>query len=131
MSKKPVTEKSTQKGIVNIGIDVKAPEKRCENDKKCPFHGSLSLRGRTFVGRVVRCSLGKNALVEMHWQKFLPKYERFEKKRTRIMAHNPQCISAVEGDDVRIMETRKLSKTKNFVVIEKLSIGTQAKAAKQ
>ncbi len=36
-------------------------------------------------------------------------------------AHNPPCINAKEGNIVMIGETRRLSKTKSFAVIEKLS----------
>ena len=43
-----------------------------------------------------------------------------KKKRTRLHAHNPSCIDAKEGDTVKIMECRPLSKTKKFVVIEKI-----------
>ena len=105
----------------NIGIDVKAPEKSCENDKHCPFHGSLSLRGRIFKGKVIRAKVPKNALVEWNRLKLIPKYERYEKRRTRVIAHNPVCISAKEGDSVKIMEAKKISKTKNFVIVEKIS----------
>jgi hypothetical protein len=49
----------------------------------------------------------------------IPKYERFSTKRTRLKAHNPDCIKAKEGDIVTIMETRPISKTKSFVVIKK------------
>lgn len=102
-----------------IGINVKEPQGKCVGDRKCPFHGGLKLRGRSFTGTVIRTSLGKNALVEWEWPRYNQKYERFEKKRTRMTAHNPQCIDAVKGDMVRIMESRKLSKTKSFVIIEK------------
>jgi small subunit ribosomal protein S17 len=102
----------------NIGVDVPEPKGGCENDRKCPFHGGLKLHGRTFIGTVKRVRLGKNAIVE--WQRFryYPKYERYEKRHSKVMAHNPECIDAVEGDTVRIMESRKLSKTKNFVIIQ-------------
>jgi len=89
-------------------------------DKKCPFHGSLSVRGRTFVGKVVRVSFQKNALIEWQGRSYNAKYERYEKTRTRIWAHNPLCLGVKEGDNVKIMETRKLSKTKSFVVVEKV-----------
>ncbi len=102
----------------NIGVDVPEPKDDCENDMKCPFHGGLKLHGRTFIGTVKRVRLGKNAIVE--WQRFryYPKYERYEKRHSRVMAHNPECIDASEGDTVKIMESRKLSKTKNFVIIQ-------------
>lgn len=104
----------------NIGIKVPYPKIVCE-DKKCPFHGVIRLRGRTFVGYVKRIKLQKNALIEWKRKIFMPKYERYETRRTRLMVHNPVCLGVKEGDKVKIMETRKLSKTKNFVIIQKLS----------
>ena len=38
---------------------------------------------------------------------------------SRITAHNPPCLDAQRGDKVKIAECRPLSKTKNFVVVEK------------
>lgn len=104
----------------NIGVNVKSPGKKCEGDKHCPFHGEQNVRGRTFVGKVVRAKIPKCVTVEWSGLRFIPKYERYKKIRTRVKAHSPECISAVEGDTVKIMETRKISKTKNFVVIEKM-----------
>ncbi len=104
----------------NIGVQVPMPTKVCEKDKKCPFHGGLRLHGRTFVGTVKRIRLQKNALVEFERKLLIPKYERYERRITRIMAHNPLCLGVQENDTVTIMETRKLSKTKNFVIIEVL-----------
>ena len=101
-----------------IGIDVPAPKESC-SDKKCPFHGETKVRGRTFVGKVVKVAFQKNALVEWEAKSFIPKYERYKKKRTRLWAHCAPCIGVNIGDTVRIMETRKLSKTKNFVVVQK------------
>ena len=36
------------------------------------------------------------------------------------MTHNTICINAKEGDIVKIMECRPLSKSKNFVIVEVL-----------
>lgn len=105
--------------IRNTGIAITPPRSVCE-DKNCPFHGNLGLRGRTFTARVVRARVPKNALVEWSWSRHVPKYERYEKRRTRLMVHSPACIGAKEGDLVRIMETRKISKTKSFVIVEKI-----------
>jgi len=89
-------------------------------DKNCPFHGSLSLRGISFIGTVISTNMHKTATVE--WSRWLsiPKYERYEKRRTKIHAHNPTCINAEVGDMVEIKECRPLSKTKNFVIVKKL-----------
>ena len=101
----------------NIGLEVSKPKKACEDDN-CPFHGTLKCRGRIFTGTVVSSRMQKTVNVEWEWQNYLKKYERYEKRRSRVKAHNPSCINANEGDIVRIMECRPLSKTKNFVVVE-------------
>lgn len=100
--------------------DVKKPEETCD-DKNCPFHGNLKLRGRTFVGKIKSAKMMKTATVEWYWQHYVPKYERYEKKRTKIKVHNPTCLKAKQGDTVRIKECRPLSKTKRYVIIEKIS----------
>ncbi len=107
----------TKKKPKNIGIEVNPPSKKC-TDGKCPFHGSLRLRGRIFTGTVITARMQKTVTVERIRQYYIPKYERYEKRRSRIKAHNPECINAKEGDIVKISECRPLSKTKNFVVIE-------------
>lgn len=89
-------------------------------DKNCPIHGSLSTRGRSFIGTVTSTKMHKTATVEWVYRKHLHKYERHEKKRSRIKAHNPECINAKEGDVVKIRECRPLSKTKNFAIVESL-----------
>lgn len=103
----------------NIGMDIKPPKKGCE-DKKCPFHGDLKVRGRSFVGTIIASKMQRTATVEWNRRVLLPKYERYTKKRTRVKAHNPECIKAEEGDIVKIMECRPLSKTVNFIIIENL-----------
>ncbi len=91
------------------------------NDPRCPIHGSIKVRGNVFTGTVVSAKPGKTVTVERKLVKYLPKYERYKKSRSRIYAHNPECISAKEGDNVQVGETRKLSKTKNFVVMRILT----------
>ena len=103
----------------NIGIKVKLPRKKC-NDESCPFHGRLKCKKKIFEGVVISTKMQKTVTVEFERQAYLQKYERYEKRRTRIKAHNPECINAKDGDIVRIAECRPLSKTKNFVIIENL-----------
>jgi small subunit ribosomal protein S17 len=101
----------------DIGIDVKPPEKECD-DENCPFHGRLSVRGQIFEGVVVSDKMEKTVVVEREYERFIRKYERYEKRRSRLHAHNPPCVDAKIGDRVVIMECRPLSKTKSFVVVE-------------
>lgn len=90
------------------------------NDQNCPNHGSLSVRGRTFKGVVTAEKMQKTAVVEWGWQKYVTKFERYEKKRTTLKVHNPECIAAKKGDIVKIAECRPISKTKHFVIVEKI-----------
>ncbi|MBS3128576.1 30S ribosomal protein S17 [Candidatus Woesearchaeota archaeon] len=76
--------------------------------------------GRIFEGTVISAKAQKTATVEWLFTKKVAKYERYEKKRTRVKAHNPQTINAEKGDKVRIQECRPLSKTKHFIIISKL-----------
>jgi len=101
----------------NIGIKVKPPEKEC-SDPKCPFHGSLSVRGKVLEGLVVSAKVPKTVIIERSYLHYIPKYKRYERRHSRIAAYNPECIDAKEGDRVRIAECRPLSKTKSFVVVE-------------
>lgn len=105
----------------NIGIVLEFPKQKC-NDMKCPFHGNLSIRGRQLTGTIISTKMRKTAVIEFERLHFLKKYERYEKRRTRLKIHNPECINAREGDVVKIVECRPLSKTKNFAVIQKLGM---------
>ena len=101
----------------NIGVVLESPKQKC-SDAKCPFHGKLTVRGRQFTGTVVSAKMRKTAVIEFERLYFLNKYERYEKRRTKLKVHNPECINAKYGDIVKIMECRALSKTKNFVIIQ-------------
>ena len=103
----------------NIGVAAGVPSHKCK-DAKCPFHGSLTVRGRQLTGTIVSTKMRKTAVIEFDRLYFLPKYERYEKRRTKLKVHNPECISAKDGDIVDVMECRPLSKTKNFVIIQKV-----------
>jgi small subunit ribosomal protein S17 len=103
----------------NIGIDAKPPAKTCV-DPKCCWHGKLPVRGKIIEGTVVSAKAQKTAIVEREYFQLIPKYERYERRHSRVAAYNPDCIAAKEGDRVKIAECRPLSKTKAFVVVEKV-----------
>jgi len=89
-------------------------------DPRCPVHGSLKTRGAALEGRVVSTKARKTAVVEISFARRVGKYERLEKRRSRIHAHVPDCVSVRRGDVVRIEECRRLSRTKAFVVTKKI-----------
>jgi small subunit ribosomal protein S17 len=100
-----------------VGIEVPEPKSEC-NDPNCPFHGSLPVRGQVLEGIVTNNKAERTITVERSFYKFIRKYERYEKRKSRIKAHKPDCIELQVGDAVKIAECRPLSKTKHFVVVE-------------
>jgi len=104
-------------GHRNIGVKASPPKEKCD-DKKCPWHSNVPLRGKTITGYVVSSKARNTVIIKWDFHKFLPKYEVYERRNSSVAAHNPPCLNAKKGDTVRAMECRPLSKTKSFVVFE-------------
>ena len=69
------------------------------------------------VGMVVSSKMNKSILVSIQRQVKHPIYGKFIKQTTKLMAHD-ENNEAHEGDTVRIMETRPLSKRKRWRLVE-------------
>ncbi len=98
-------------------LGVAAPAKSC-TDKKCPFHGGLTVKPEQLQGKVVKKDTNRSATVEWHKSSYVPKYERYEIRRYTLRVHNPMCLDAQLGDEVVAVKTRPLSKTKDHVIIQ-------------
>ncbi len=103
----------------DIGLDVRSPKERCD-DQHCPFHGHLSIRGQIFEATVVSTAMQRTAVVERTILRRIPKYERYAKRRRRYRVHDPPCLKVRVGRLVRVAETRPLSKTVTFCIVEDL-----------
>ena len=99
----------------------KMNEKTECNDPKCPFHGTLSVRGRTFRGTVIT-KFPKRVAIEFERTIYLQKYERYAKSKTKLHARLPDCLEHQIniGDYIEINECRPLSKIITFVVTKKI-----------
>jgi small subunit ribosomal protein S17 len=102
-----------------MSLNFRIPKKTCD-DVNCPFHGELAVRGRVLRGTVVSAKMDKTVIVERDYLSYIPKFKRYERRRSRIPSHNPPCIDVKEGDRVVIAESRPISKTVGFVVVEKI-----------
>ena len=97
-------------------------------DQFCPEHGKkkLKLRGRTFQGKVINKLHGR---VTIQFERILKvrKYERYEKRRTKLHARLPDCLAEEisVGDLIEIAECRPLSKMIHFVVVKKIVRGKE------
>jgi len=100
-------------------LALKKPKKSCD-DSNCPFHGTLSIRGRVLEGTVISARMDKTVVIRRDYQLYVPKFKRYERRHRHINAHNPPCLNVKEGEHARIAECRPLSKTVSFVVVEKM-----------
>jgi small subunit ribosomal protein S17 len=103
-------------------LTAKRPKKTCD-DSNCPFHGTLSLRGHSQEGIVVSAKMENTVIVRRDYLHYVPKYRRYERRRSNVAAHSPPCLEIKTGDKVKLAECRPISKTVAFVVIEKLEEG--------
>ncbi len=100
-------------------------ENNC-NDKNCPFHGELKVYQKSYKGIVVSAKAQKTVVVQWIKIRKLKKYNVYIKQKKRVLAHNPPCIHAKEGDEVIINETRPISKWKKFVVTKVIEHGNRS-----
>ncbi len=103
----------------NIGLGIEAPKDVCD-DKNCPFHGNVKLRGFNFTGEIVSMDIHGSCTIEWPRTRYIPKFERYEKRKSKIRAHIPKCLDIKIGDKVQAYECRPLSKTKNFIIVKKI-----------
>ncbi|TLX95930.1 MAG: 30S ribosomal protein S17 [Thaumarchaeota archaeon] len=104
----------------NIGLQMTAPKSECD-DKLCPFHGSLSVRGKLVQGKVVSAKALRMIVIQQEFPRIVTKYKRYARSKSKIHAHRPPCIDVKEGDIVLTAECRPISKSVSFVVVEVVS----------
>lgn len=69
------------------------------------------------IGVVTSNKMDKSAVVLVERRLMHPKYGKFIKKTTKFVAHDEKNECSI-GDKVRIMETRPLSRTKRWRLVE-------------
>lgn len=72
---------------------------------------------KTKKGFVVRAKTDKTVVVEIERKFMHPRTKKFIRKKTRLLVHDEKN-SCSAGDLVRIMETRPISKRKQWRVVE-------------
>jgi ribosomal protein uS17 len=80
-------------------------------DKKCPFTGLVSIRGRILTGTVVSTKMHRTAIIRREYLHFIPKYSRYEKRHKNLAVHVSPAFRITEGDQVTVGQCRPLSKT--------------------
>ena len=69
------------------------------------------------IGSVVATKMDKTAVVQMVWKQRHPLYRKQMRRVARYYVHDPENLCAL-GDLVRIEETRPISKTKHWRLLE-------------
>lgn len=119
-SKKYQNQQNKPRYTKNVGLRIPTPKTAIEGDyidRKCPFAGEVTIRGRLIRGVVVSTKMRRTVIVRRDYLHYIRKYKRFEKRHTKIPAHCSPAFVVKEGDIVQIGECRPLSKTVHFNVI--------------
>jgi len=75
---------------------------------------------RTMIGKVVSDKMDKTIVVMIERSVKHPKYGKIIKRRSKLHAHDESQMSKL-GNIVKIRESKPLSKTKSWVLIEVIS----------
>merc|ERR1711953_1197877 len=101
-----------------VGLGFKMPAEAREGnyiDKKCPFVGKVSIRGRILTGVITKLKMNKTAVIRRDYLHYVKKYNRFEKRHKNVSVHLSPCFRDVKiGDVATVGECRPLSKTVKF-----------------
>merc|ERR1712131_315089 len=107
--------------VMDIGLGIKTPQTAYESyfDKKCPFTGDITVRGRIFKGEVIKMKAEKTVVVAIKYLFYDQKYKRYSRRNTKVNVHLSPCWNGLVhvGDTVVCGETRPMSKTKSSAVV--------------
>merc|ERR1712054_638680 len=106
----------------DVGLGFKTPREATDGnyiDKKCPFTGNVSIRGRILTGIVKSLKMKRTIILRRDYLHYIKKYQRYEKRHKNLVAHMSPCFRDVNlGDLVTVGQCRPLSKTVRFNVLK-------------
>lgn len=92
-----------------VGLGFKTPKEAIKGsyvDKKCPFTGDVSIRGRILKGIVVSNKMTRTIVLRRDYLRYITKYRRYEKRHKKLPAHCSPCFLVKEGDVVTVGQCR-------------------------
>jgi len=121
---KKISAKKVKGGVRfvrKVGLGFKTPQEAIEGtyvDKKCPFTGNVSIRGRILKGVVISTKMQRSIVIRRDYLHYIKKYNRFEKRHHTLSAHASPVFSRLRvGDVVTVGQCRPVSKTIRFNVL--------------
>jgi small subunit ribosomal protein S11e len=122
--------------VKNVGLGFKTPREAVVGnyiDKKCPWTGTVSIRGRILRGVVKSTKMTRTAIIRRDYLFYVRKYNRFEKRHHNLAAHVSPAFRIKQGDVVTVGQCRPLSKTVRFNVlrVERAATDSTGKVGKK
>ncbi|KAJ6940157.1 40S ribosomal protein S11 [Populus alba x Populus x berolinensis] len=115
----------------SIGLGFKTPRDAIEGtyiDKKCPFTGTVSVRGRILAGTCHSAKMNRTIIVRRNYLHWVKKYQRYEKRHSNIPAHISPCFRIREGDHVTIGQCRSAPVIIPLYLIQLIFFGSSQKS---
>uniref|UniRef100_A0A8C2ZBE2 Small ribosomal subunit protein uS17 n=1 Tax=Cyclopterus lumpus TaxID=8103 RepID=A0A8C2ZBE2_CYCLU len=84
-----------KKRVLSVGLGFKTPREAIDGtyiDKKCPFTGNVSIRGRILSGVVTKMKMQRTIVIRRDYLHYIRKYNRFEKRHKNISVHLSPCF---------------------------------------
>ncbi len=108
------TEEAKAEPVAEKAAEAKTEKVKTEEVKKKTSHTGMR---KTRIGRVLSNKMDKTIIVSEEKKVIHPIYKKYYKKTTKFAAHDPNNTCDI-GDTVKIMETRPLSKSKRWRLVE-------------
>merc|ERR1712126_556055 len=73
--------------VKSVGLGFKTPREAIDGsyiDKKCPFTGNVSIRGRILTGTVVKMKMQRTIVIRRDYLHFVKKYNRYEEAQKHV-----------------------------------------------
>ncbi|KAG6857543.1 hypothetical protein H0H87_000142 [Tephrocybe sp. NHM501043] len=95
----------------DVGLGFKTPSEAINGtyiDKKCPFTGEISIRGRILTGKVISTKMNRTIIIRRDYLHYIPKYktdmgaDRYEKRHKNLAAHLSPAFRVEVGDTVTV-----------------------------
>jgi len=132
LNRKGGLKPSESRWYCNPGLGFKIPAEAKNGtyiDKKCPFTGKVSIRGRILTGTVIKMKMIRTIVIRRDYLHYVKKYNRFEKRHKNMSVHLSPCFRDVQvGDTVTVGECRPLCKTVRFNVLKVVKSQASKKA---
>ena len=108
----------------NVGLGFRTPKTAMNAryvDKKCPFTGNVSIRGRIIRAQVRSTKMKRSIVIRRTYLHFVQKYQRYMKRHKNFTVHCSPCFEPKVGDEVIVGQCRPLSKTIRYNVLQHIS----------